>query len=223
MPATIYFGAPVRENQSAHKEATDQGLNLLRAAPSEVTATVFKTYVQPGHTIFANNLASFIFLSQNPKSSLSSRNPIYHPLTSKTTCPTKQNPVIVFSFQQSMNSDQIAEVAMETGSLESRAGKNKLVFRHQIGDQAKLKKIGELRPKPSYVTPTGTTELNLAGYRVYLFLHRLFDAFMRCNQYPGFKTNDIADVGTFENYSLIAPEDKGKIDTVTIGSDKITL
>lgn len=202
MPATLYFGAPVRQNQSAHKEALDQGLDLLRASPSEVVITCYKDYKQPGHTIFKENLAAFIFLSNNPTTRISSRNPIYHPITTKDVCPTYRKPVVVFSFSRSLNSDQIAEVVRETGSVESRNG-NKLSFRHQVSDNALFSKILNLSPGPLKITPTGTTEMNITGFRVYLFLHRLFHAFMKCNQYPGFRTNDITDVGTFENFTVI--------------------
>jgi len=220
MPATLYFGAPVRSNQTAHKEALDQGLDLLRASPSEVVVTCYKEYRQPGHTIFANNLAAFIFLSQNPGSRLSSRNPIYYPLASKTMSPTFRKPVIVFSFSQSLNSDQITEICNRTGSIETKSG-NKLAFRHQVSDMATFSAIANLTPRPKQITPTGTTEMNLVGFRVYIFLHRLFDAFMRCNQYPGFKTNDVNDTGVFENWSMMTEADESKVTVTTIGDTTV--
>jgi hypothetical protein len=214
MPATLYFGVPVKPNQSAHKEALDQGLDLLRASPSEVVVTCYKDYKQPGHTIFANNLPAFIFISNNPTTRISSQNPIYYPLASKTVSPTFKKPVIVFSFNRSLNSDQIDEIVKETMSVESQSGK-KLSFRHQYSDPSVFKKVLDVLPGPLYTTQTGTTEMNIAGYRIYLFLHRLFDAFMRCNQYPGFRTNDKGDVAAFRNFTMIAEgmkEDSGVTD-----------
>jgi hypothetical protein len=215
MPATLYFGAPVKPNQSAHKEAIDQGLDLLRASPSEVVVTCYKTYKQPGHTIFANNLPAFLKIGEEPTLVLSSRVPIYHPLTSKTTSPTMKNPVIVFSFDRGLNSDQIDEICKTTGSVESKSG-NKLSFRHLYSDAALFKTVLDLKPKPKYITPTGTTEMNIAGYRVYLFLHRLFDAFMRNNQYPGFLTNSKEDVAAWGNFNLMVGRADAKIVSVTV-------
>jgi len=219
MPATLYFGAPVKPSQSAHKEATDLGLEMLRASPSEVIVQCIKDYKQPGHTLFSANLPAFIFLSQNPKSRVSSRNPIYYPLSSKSVSPTFSKPVVVFSFSRPLNSDQIAEVVRETGSVETRAG-GKLAFRHQLSDSALYQKVLGLTPRPTPTTQSGTGEINIFSLGHYFFLHRLFDAFMRCNQYPGFMTNVKEDVGSFENFSPIG--EVGKTITGIIDEESLS-
>jgi hypothetical protein len=196
MPATLYFGAPVKAKGTASKEVLDLGLDYLRASPSEIAVTTIRTYNQPGYTLYKANLPAFIYLGSAPGSRISSRRPIYFPLTHKDVSATITPVTISFSFSQQKSPEQIAEIIAQTGATESQLG-NKLIFKIKSGPGVVAKVTG-LRPAPITVTQTGTDTMNLKGYRIYGFLHRLFDAFCKVNQYPGFRTHDIADVGTLD-------------------------
>jgi hypothetical protein len=203
--ATLYFGVPPAQSKSVSEGVKALGLNLLRASPSEVNPVVSLDYIQPGHSVYKDLMGAFI-QSAIKDIRISSRNPPYHPLASRTVDSTVRYPDLIWSYNQALNSEKIGELKANLDANETKIN-NKTAFEFTITQENFIKlQAHPLRPNPN--TPSGTRHVNIQGFKYFLFLHRLFDAFCRTNQYPGFKTNDRADVGWSRLYMMLDGTEK---------------
>lgn len=199
--ATFYFGGPVPSSKSASAEAKALGIDLMRASPSEINPVVVVDYVQPGHSVYKDFLGAYIQSSIHGIT-ISSRNPPYHPLQNKGVDSTMRLPNLIWNYSNNLNAEAIAQLKVDIGASETKTITNKGAFEMTITSDA-FKRLQAHALKPNSHTPTGTTHINIAGFSTYLFLNRLFDAFCRANQYPGFKTNNRADIGWSKLYMMV--------------------
>jgi hypothetical protein len=208
--ATIYFGAPVSNANTASEEMKAMGLDYLRASPSSIAMTVRLEYKQPGFTLYKENIPAFIKAAKEAKP-VSSRSSIYHTLKNHTTVlPTMKHPMIIWSYNNKLSPEQIEQKKTMFGAHETQVrGKFAL-----IGRMANAQWWTDLKAdNPVTVTPSNSSNMNMSGFVTYTILNRLADQVLRSNQYPAFKTNDKQDVSKFL-ISLLEPDSSKDVTTI---------
>lgn len=180
----IYYGAPVKGTQVVSEELKARGINLLRSSPYVIGTVGIRLANAPSYDNYLENIASSLQSAETDTMVpvIGSDRPFY-PFTHKSTPVFTRDPAILWSYEKTPTSapDQLDTIRDRFNASETTAH-GKPAFMATLTSVQVRELVSST--SPSETTPASTTAINIQAYKVYLLLHRVFDAFMRMHQYP---------------------------------------
>jgi len=180
MSSIIYLGKIPKATQVVSADLQERGISLLKAAPSDVKANVYPFDILPNYALYKHHLAPFIRAAET-KEAQSLNNP-YYLFTNKTTPSFFVNPLVVWNYntpQSAERRDYIKSVYRAKDTL--ARGKPALMATLTVDSLRSLL----LEDNPIQTTASNATSMNIAAYKIYLLLHRLYETVVSTHQYSG--------------------------------------
>jgi hypothetical protein len=105
----IYFGAQPLPQQEVSSELKDQGINLLRLAPSQVRFVACPTTIQPNFDVYKSHLGPFMAVADKQFSVVNKTSNAFAPVPIPEVALPLSQPTIVVSFGYPLP-DDIADI-----------------------------------------------------------------------------------------------------------------
>jgi len=188
----LYLGYPAQSGQTVSPAISARGLNLLRAAPSDVHYEVIPSETQPGYPSYITHLPSFIE-AYYTRSRVSTRKEGYPIKTPHVDLIPILPPPLIVHFRKALTTPQLTQ--LEAIGYERTAIRGKTdVFIFQTYTSDDVKVIGTM--DPDTITPTVINTCNIDSYVRYHLVRRLITGLLHTHSYPAFSDNDDPDLYT---------------------------
>jgi hypothetical protein len=181
MSSLVYFGNPSRSSQLVSEELRLRGIDLVRAAPGEMTLVGSRSFDHPSYQHYLNYfhkvVESVITGSPSPFTHETSFYPLRH--TEVPQC--VKDPSIIWSYGSNITPELLDNVKSRFNAFETTAG-----GRPALGGVLSPLQMKNLiqDSHPVETTAFSLNSLNIQSYKVYRKLWSLVDVFFRIHQYP---------------------------------------
>jgi hypothetical protein len=177
MSSVVYLGTAPKSSQIVSSELKARGIPLLKAAPCDINPLILSDSTS-SYAIYKHNLACYIRAAELEVPVL--MNDPYKLFTSKKVPPFMVAPKVVVTFNTPPASEIRDKIKSTFGADDTLVkGKPALVAPMTLAEIREL--IATYNPVQT--SPSTTTAINIAAYKQYILLHRLFDTVCRTHQY----------------------------------------
>lgn len=205
----FYLGTLPKSSQVVSKELQSRGISLLKAAPSDISPLVLSDST-PSYGIYKHSLSSYIRAAELGTPVL--MNDPYHLFTARKTPGFMADPKVVWGYNTPLPNearDKIKSVFKAVDTIVK--GKPGLEAELSLDEVRDL--ITEYNPVQTF--PTNLSAINIAAFKQYILLHRLFDTVCRTHQYS-FDDKDRPSDTEIE-YNSLKKVDHMEVDSNAVG------
>jgi hypothetical protein len=178
----IHFGHPNNKGLTVSPSLKSLGIDLLRAAPSDIRILANPRIIQDGYSSYVSHIAAF--MSAYVKQQTVPTNQVGYPVSlPMNECIPLQLPNLVVSYNGQIPSSAI-ESLNNIGFERIKANKKEdlLIFRNYTLDEARA--IARTNPIKISSAPGGA--VNLAAFDSYIIVVKVISNFLRAHTYPAF-------------------------------------
>jgi hypothetical protein len=183
----IFYGFEPDKEHDISRSLHEQGVNLLRAAPSDIRTIVARDQVQLGYDIYVRNLPKFI--QANELQQIVDFNPPFVSLLAFCKTPLSLSfPPLTVSFSKPLADSEniLADVAFSKGSF-----RNEYQYTFPKPTLELVKKILPLKPNRTCQVPNGS--VNIDALNRFAQVCCLVQAVLSIQNYPAFSVDDLVE------------------------------
>jgi len=183
--ALLFLGARNDKGLAISPDLKDQGIDLLRKSPGDVTWEVIPDVIQARYPFYRGTLPLFIKAFTSNKRV---------PLTSQGYSCDYVAPILPLPLPNLIMSWTIPCPEEVATDLRTRFGGRDVQAQGKAALSLPVPDVDTLRTligyKPNTICPTIEDHLNVAGFRTLLAILRIMSAFLQIHRYPAFEDND---------------------------------
>jgi len=180
MSSIIRLGLAPKATSTVSDSLRKKGIDLLKAMPSDINYQVLPTFDYPlSYSLYRTSIHAFVRAAET--NTTVSMNDPYMLFTSTEVPVYAPLPTINFNFASPI-ADTERDSLLEMGCFDSVIrGKASMVI-----EEATRERVARIvsDANPIQITPGSPTAINIAAYKQFLLLHRLFYTLVRTQQYP---------------------------------------
>jgi hypothetical protein len=177
MSTTFYLGTAPSSSQKVSSDLQSRGISLLKAAPCDIKPLVLSN-APASYGVYKTGLSSYVRAAETDTAVLMS-DP-YHLFRNRMVPDFMADPEIIWSFTSPPTAEVRDRMKKLFDARDSVAkGQANLTAQMTLSEVQQLIK----EYSPIQTTPASSSAMNIAAYKQFVLLHRLFDTVVRTHQY----------------------------------------